>query len=174
MKRLITTLSLFALTFMAIVAPGAWAHSQVLSQNPAPSSQIAQLPATVEIVFNEKLISLGEGNDLQVLDPEGNEVTIGDTTATASKLIRGLSASTAPGEYYVSYRAVSTDGHVVAGEYTFELSPNSSESKAPDIAIVPPPAEDESGELKFKVIGALGFLLLIGGAFFIAKSRAKK
>lgn len=174
MKKILAILSLSALAILVFSTPGAWAHSQVISQNPAPSSEIAELPAVAEIVFNEKLITLGEGNQLQVLDPEGNEVTTGDITASASKLSRALSASTAPGEYYVSYRAVSADGHVVAGEYTFVLTGAAITTSAPDITKAPPAAEDESGELKFKVIAGLVLAVLITAGFILRRSRAKK
>lgn len=171
MKRILVAFALLPLSLLVFSAPQALAHAQVVSQSPAPSSEVSALPSKVEITFNEKLISLGDGNQLQMLDPEGNEVTTGDVLTSESAISRALNASSKPGEYYVSYRAVSADGHVVAGEYTFNLTPN----EVPAIAIAPPPAEDENGETGRNLLVSLAtFTLLLGAGLFFWKSRAKK
>ena len=135
-----------SLIFTALLAPSAWAHSQVVSQNPAPSSEISSLPPTLDILFNEKLLTLGSGNQLQMLDPNGDEVTTGEVAISNQTISRDLIASTIPGEYYVSYRAVSTDGHVVAGEYTFTLTTASATIK-PAPSTPPAPIEESSSNL---------------------------
>ncbi len=171
MKRILVTFALLVPSLLTFSTPLALAHAQVVAQSPAPSSEVSALPSKVEITFNEKLISLGDGNQLQMLDPQGNEVTMGDLVTSGTSISRELNPATKPGEYYVSYRAVSADGHVVAGEYTFNLI----ENKVPAIAIAPPPAEDESGETgRNLLISLVIFGLLLAVGFFFWRSRAKK
>ena len=156
------------LSFPFFSAPQALAHAQVVSQSPAPSSEISSLPTQVEITFNEELISLGDGNQLQMLDPEGNEVTIGEVTTSESSITRELKSSTKPGEYYVSYRAVSSDGHVVAGEYTFNLT----QEALPVVAS--PNREDESSESgRNLLVSFVAFMLLLTAGLIFWKIRAK-
>ena len=171
MKRIVIAFLLPMLTLLTQSAPMALAHSQVVSQNPQPDAQISTLPTKVEITFNEELISLGEGNQLQLLDPDGDEVTSGELITSGSTLSRALIASTQLGEYYVSYRAVSADGHVVAGEYKFTLTatPAPLIDDAPQVDI---PEAGESGRNLF--ISSLSFLpLLIAGLLFW-RFRSKK
>ena len=171
MKRIIIAFTIPVLALLAQSAPMAAAHSQVVSQSPAPDSEVTVLPIKVEITFNEKLISLGDGNQLQMLDPEGLEVTTGDLVTSGASISRELNPSAKAGEYYVSYRAVSADGHVVAGEYTFNLA----ENKVPAIAIAPPPAEDESGEAGRNLLVSLViFGLILGVGYVLWRSRVKK
>jgi methionine-rich copper-binding protein CopC len=171
MKRIIIAFTIPILALLAQSAPMAAAHSQVVSQSPAPDSEVTVLPTKVEITFNEKLISLGDGNQLQMLDPEGLEVTTGDLVTSGFSISRELNPSAKAGEYYVSYRAVSADGHFVAGEYTFNLT----ENKVPAIAIAPPPAEDESSEEgRNLLVTAVFIAALLSAGLLLWRFQAKK
>jgi methionine-rich copper-binding protein CopC len=168
-KRILAVFALALLSISTISVPLALAHAQVVSQSPAPSSEISSLPSQVAITFNEKLISLGDGNQLQMLDPDGDEVTVGEVITTESSITRELISSTKPGEYYVSYRAVSSDGHVVAGEYTFNLIQEA-------VSVVESPAvEDENGESgRNLLVSFVAFMLLLTAGLVFWKIRAKK
>ena len=169
MKRILAVFALALLSISTISVPLALAHAQVVSQSPAPSSEISSLPSQVAITFNEKLISLGDGNQLQMLDLDGDEVTVGEVVTTESSITRELNSSTKPGEYYVSYRAVSSDGHVVAGEYTFNLIQEA-------VSVVESPAvEDENGESgRNLLVSFVAFMLLLTAGLIFWKFRAKK
>lgn len=171
MKRIVIAFLFPMLALLTQSAPMAVAHSQVVAQNPAPDAQISTLPTKVEITFNEELISLGDGNQLQMLDPNGDEVTTGKLTTSGSTLSRALIASAELGEYYVSYRAVSADGHVVAGEYKFTLT----SIPAPLVTDAPQVNNPESGESGRNLfVSSLSFLpILIAGILFW-RFRAKK
>ena len=164
-------MAILALIFMAFFTTQAWAHSQFISQYPAASSVIIELPGQVEIVFNENLLDLGNGNELQMLDPQGNEVTMGEVSISNATLTRSLIESSQPGEYYVSYRAVSSDGHVVAGEYMFTLSPESVAVQPTPLISATPAVADTSNLTK--IFGISSFMLLLCG-FILWRFRARK
>jgi methionine-rich copper-binding protein CopC len=171
MKRIVMAFLISLLAVLTQSAPIAMAHSQVVSQSPAPDAEITSLPTKIEISFNEKLISLGDGNQLHLLDPEGLEVTIGELTTSERTISRELNVSTKLGEYYVAYRAVSADGHVVAGEYTFNLTA----AVAPLIASAPQTNTDDGAESGPNLLVSLViFLLVLLAGILIWRFRAKK
>jgi len=99
----------------------AHAHSQMIQQFPKGNSTISEIPAEVDLIFDEELLDLGSGNSVTVKDPQGIEITTGPTYLLSSKISRKLLSSTTPGIYTVSYRIVSGDGHVVESFYHFTL-----------------------------------------------------
>ena len=117
-----------------------FAHSSMIEQFPKGNSIISEMPQEVKLTFDEELLDLGSGNSVTVRNPEGKEITFGTTTLFSSNISRELTASTMPGEYSVSYRVVSADGHVVEGTYQFILK-SKSESKSSIPAAVPSESE---------------------------------
>jgi methionine-rich copper-binding protein CopC len=179
MRIKIRNVAILSLIFATLFTPSAWAHSAVVSQNPAPSSEIQELPVSLEITFNEKLLDLGSGNQIQMLDPNGDEVTTGDLTISNETLSRKLTPSSVLGEYYVSYRAVSTDGHVIAGEYTFSLL--ASDAAIKNAPTAPPLGEqneetneDENNESSTGLIAAGILAALLASSFVFWRFKARK
>ena len=165
--------ALLAIIFMALFTTHASAHSQIISQFPEPDSSVIELPQVLQIVFNENLLDLGDGNDLQMLDPQGDEITTGEISIVDATLSRALNPSTLPGEYYVSYRAVSADGHVVAGEYTFTVAPELVVVQPAPLISSPPTATDSSNLGKVVAITSLG-LALCGFIFWRFRVRESR
>ena len=145
---------------LSLVIPSSFAHSELVSSNPAASANIQDLPEQIEIEFNEKLLKLGTGNSISILGPSGEDLGMGETSTEGAKIFRLLNTTSEYGQYQVTYRVASADGHVLKGSYTFNLiegivaiSENAKEE------------EPESGSnlLVNSVIGIIGFgaLLLI-------------
>ena len=119
MKRTIVVglIALSALIGGVFVAPLAQAHSEWVSSDPADGAVLDAPPKTVSFTFNEVLMPdfvrfigtdpAGQTGDLPVSSVEGSVATIEwPTTAPA-------------GEWTVSYRVVSQDGHPIEGGITF-------------------------------------------------------
>ncbi len=119
MKRTIVVglIALSALIGGVFVAPLAQAHSELVSSDPADGAVLDAPPKTVSFTFNEVLMPdfvrfigtdpAGQTGDLPVSSVEGSVATIEwPTTAPA-------------GEWTVSYRVVSQDGHPIEGGITF-------------------------------------------------------
>lgn len=114
----------------------ALAHAQLIKEVPAGNAKIVEIPVRVSLDFDNQIIDLGSGNDLRVLNKDGVDVSTGDVTIVGANLSKSLSNTLEPGKYTVSYRVVSEDGHVVAGEYFFTIvrseTKNSSSNEAPE------------------------------------------
>ena len=112
----------FALLSLSIATPG-YAHASLIQMVPAGNSTIAELPERISLDFDGELIDLGSGYELTVIGPNGNQITEGEIKIAGGNISRALQLSNESGTYRVSYRVVSEDGHVVTGEYTFDLAP---------------------------------------------------
>ena len=143
-----------------MVIPSSFAHSELVSTNPAASANIQDLPEQIEIEFNEELLNLGTGNSISIVGPSGEDLGMGETSTEGAKIFRLLNTTSEYGQYQVTYRVASADGHVLKGSYTFNLIEG--------IVAISENAnaeEPESGSnlLVNSVIGIIGFgaLLLI-------------
>ncbi len=174
MRIKFANLALIASVLTLMAAPTAFGHADLEAQIPEAGSVIEVLPSSVELTFGENLIQLGDGNQLQMLDPNGDEVTTGDVVVNGSTLSRQLKTSDIQGDYYISYRAVSEDGHVVAGESGFTLSASPQEI---DSNVVPLVAQDENtnpGVFNSPVTISILAVAILSLCFVFWRSRAKK
>ena len=114
-----------------------YAHATLISADPSAGSTLLASPRRIRLVFSEQLeASLGrisiEGSDGKVV----RLAAAGDPHDVYS-LVAPLD-SLAPGEYRVTWRVVSADGHPVEGTYRFIVSsPDGATTARP--APVPPP-----------------------------------
>lgn len=131
----------FVIFLSFILALPAFGHTSLIKTNPEGNTTIKLLPQRVSLDFDEELIDLGSGYELEVVDPNGNEVTTGEISINVANISRSLKPSSIPGTYTVSYRVVSNDGHVVKSEYSFnlaqQLAPTASASASPSTIAKP-------------------------------------
>jgi copper resistance protein C len=157
MKKIVV---LSVVTLLSFLMPAALAHSELVSSNPSASANIQQLPEQIELEFNEELLNLGSGNSISIMTPSGEDIGMGDASTEGAKINRLLNTTSETGQFQVTYRVASADGHVLNGSYTFNLIegiiPISENENAAD-------PESGSNLLVNSVIGIIGFgaLLLI-------------
>lgn len=115
-------LVLLLLTLFAGVGfPGAAsAHSELISSTPADGSSLDAAPAQVVLTFSEDIRP--EGALVQVTDGEGLAMTDGKLTLDGPKVTQPLSAQLHPGNYTITYKVVSADGHPISDAIAFTLS----------------------------------------------------
>lgn len=118
-KKFVSGFFIFLSLTLAVPAFG---HTSLIKTNPEGNSTLEQLPQKVSLDFDEELVDLGSGYELEVIDPDGSEVTTGEISINVSNISRALTPRSIPGTYKVMYRVVSNDGHVVEGEYSFILA----------------------------------------------------
>ena len=113
-----------------LFSPGfsASAHAELESSNPAEGSIIEIMPTQITLTFGEKLLTLGEEsvNTLKLSSTSGVEVKLSPVTVNGEVLsatVDSTSNAFTPGKYQISYRVVSTDGHPIKGEISFEFAP---------------------------------------------------
>lgn len=110
----------FAIVFAVAGATSAFAHSFLVDATPSSKEHVATPPKTIKLRFGGGVeppyskITI-ETADGKVLG-EGNTGVPGkprELTANAPEL--------APGKYIVRYRVLSSDGHIVEGNYEFTV-----------------------------------------------------
>jgi copper transport protein len=116
-------------TQVAMQAKPASAHARVSGTAPENHAHIDQLPDRVTIFLTGKPTTV-EGDPIRVFGPTGERVDAGDVRlvegdtgddATAISVALPPEAADETGEYYVVYRVVSRDTHLVAGRFMFHF-----------------------------------------------------
>lgn len=111
--------ALLTLLGLGIVAVPASAHDTLLSSTPAADSTSQTAPERVVLTFSGPIAELG--NEVVVTDPDGVDVHDGDPQASGADLTVALVNDLPSGTYTVTWRAVSSDGHPISGDFTFDL-----------------------------------------------------
>ena len=168
-------LLLFSVTLFASQSVAAQAHSALESSTPAKGQIVETLPSDVSLTFNEELISI-EGESINTLTLKGAD---GTSYELLSPTIVGavLSALVAGGEYpagdyLLSYRAVSADGHPITGEVAFSASSPTTvefEVATPVTTSFSPEPVESSSNILLYLLG--GLLLLVGILFGVKRKR---
>jgi copper transport protein len=156
------TLALLAL--LALVAPAsAFAHASVRATQPSYRERLARPPHTVWVRFDQAVTALP--NSIVVVSADGNVVSRATHEGTDPHLIATTLKTLPKGAYTVRWHAISSDGHVVSGVWTFGVG-----------VAAPPPTEayGASGPTRTEdfvrwayflalalLVGGLGFRLLI-------------
>ncbi|MFW6091243.1 MAG: copper resistance CopC family protein [Actinomycetota bacterium] len=156
------------------VVPAA-AHVSLTSSTPEDGATLAEPPDEVVLEFDDEL--LAEFTQVAVLDQDDGNHEQGDPEIDGSRVTQAV-GTLEPGEYRVSYRVGSGDGHPVSGVITFAVTEvpgdeqDAAETAAPEAATsadtpTESPAEqdestpaaesrspDESGIMPLGAIGA--------------------
>ena len=119
--RRVLLVTAVAVVLVIVAAPGASAHSQLLSTSPAAGSIVASPPGEIRLTFDESVeISLGA---IRLYDAAGREVPVGHVRHPGG--VAAQVATTPPtlqrGSYVVSWRVISADSHPVSGAFTFTV-----------------------------------------------------
>lgn len=108
--------ALAATAVLALAAPAS-AHDQLVSTDPADGSSVAAMPAQVTLTFNAEVLA-GSGNEVVVTDAAGTSLTDGPPTVDGVNLVQPLTGE-GSGAITVRWRALSSDGHPVSGQFGF-------------------------------------------------------
>lgn len=112
----------------AFLSVPAQAHTDLIEAAPADGSELEVAPASVVFTFNEELL---EATVRVSITDESGAVVAKDVAESAGSVVTvPWPADLADGEYSVSYRVVSGDGHPVTGEISFSYGSNDVASEA--------------------------------------------
>lgn len=120
---------------LLLVGAPASAHSELEQTTPEAGSTVEAAPTQVELVFGEDVQAAGSG--IVVKGPDGSRYdqpstfAVNGTTASVQ-----LKTSGQAGTYTVTFRVVSTDGHVVSDSFEYTVA---------DSAAVPVPVTESTG-----------------------------
>lgn len=137
MKRFLALVVMTTAALLTWSAAPASAHAQLVSSDPAAGSTIHALPEAVSLTFSGDLVTVGDGNKVTVVDPMHETISAARSDVSGRVLSTVLSPSMVmDGTYQVSFRAVSSDGHVAEGTFSFRVdssAPETGGSSAPDV-----------------------------------------
>lgn len=109
---LVAALSVFAF------APAS-AHDQLVSSNPEDGSKVDQQPEWIEMTFSGDVQEVG--SEVKVVI-DGKNVSAGELSVDGKKLSVALPDNLKPGDYKVTWRVVSQDGHPISGDFDFTIN----------------------------------------------------
>ncbi|WP_181276144.1 copper resistance CopC family protein [Brevibacterium oceani] len=109
---LVAAMSVFAF------APAVSAHDQLVSSNPEDGAELDRQPEWLEMTFSGNIQEVGSEVTVVV---DGKDVSAGELTVEGKKLSVALPDDLKPGDYKVTWRVVSQDGHPISGDYSFTI-----------------------------------------------------
>ncbi|WP_104177844.1 copper resistance CopC family protein [Cryobacterium sp. Y50] len=122
-------------------AAPASAHNYVVGSSPAADAVVTEQPGVFSVTTNDLLLDLGgsgAGSALVITGPADAPLFYGDGCGTVSGATVETSAQLgAAGEYTVIWQTVSTDGHAISDEFTFDWQPAADQALAEGVATVP-------------------------------------
>jgi copper transport protein len=146
-----------------LVPAGAFAHASLVRESPTFRERLASSPREVLLRFDQSVTAFP--NSIVVLTPDGKNLVTSVRSVPAKRAVVAHLPVLPRGPYTVRWHAMSNDGHVVSGVYTFGVR-----VKAPLVtdavgAQGPTRTEHLVRWLYFLalalVVGGLGFRLLI-------------
>ncbi len=114
----VLTLLLLVLAPLAGAGPAA-AHTDLVSTAPVADGLVSITTPKVVLVFADDVAA--DGSRIVVRDPDGTDVTRGETSTMARVVEVGLDLRH-PGKHLVIYRVVGGDGHVISGTWSFRVA----------------------------------------------------
>ncbi|WP_374968027.1 copper resistance protein CopC [Terrabacter sp. BE26] len=172
MRRLAS--ALLALGLLVAVPTTAFAHDVLERTDPADGTSITHLPEAVTLTFSEAPLPIGA--QVVVTGPSG-PVSSGAPTIADRVVRQALSPSAPAGDYTVSYRVTSDDGHPVTGTFSFHAAiglDGSTATAAATVHVRPAASSEDTGSSLFVpiLLTIVGTVVLLGiGGFLLLRSR---
>lgn len=155
MRRALVLASLAAL----VVPASAFAHASITQSYPGYRERLAQSPRNVILRFDQSVTALP--HSIVVLTPDGKNVAAPARAIPAKNAIVARLPRLPRGPYTVRWQAMSNDGHVVSGVYTFGVR-----IRAPLVTDAVGAQGPTRTEDIVRWIYFLGLALVVGGAGF--------
>ncbi|MCW2812956.1 MAG: hypothetical protein JWN84_411 [Nocardioides sp.] len=142
-----------ALLTVATAAPAS-AHATLVGTDPAEGEVLPTTPDVVTFSFDEAVTLPADG--VQVFDAAGEPVEA-DSAARDDAISTDLPDTLDDGSYVVVWRAVSADGHPIAGSLTFSIGSPSATVVAPEVE------QPDPGDVRavLSVVHAISYVALL-------------
>ena len=122
-------------------AAPASAHNYVVGSSPAADAVVTEQPGVFSVTTNDLLLDLGgagAGSAVVITGPASAPLFYGDGCGSVSGATVETSAQLgAAGQYTVIWQTVSTDGHAISDELTFDWQPSADQTLAEGVATAP-------------------------------------
>ncbi|MGB5951216.1 MAG: copper resistance CopC family protein [Ornithinimicrobium sp.] len=111
-----------AMSAVLIVAgpvSASFAHDELLDSEPADGVEVQTPPDGVVLEFSGEIAPVGT---FVVIEGPLGEVTDGEPVVEGSAVTQPLLADVPPGDYSVTWRVTSSDGHPISGEFGYTVA----------------------------------------------------
>jgi len=149
---------LLAAVFGLLLASPASAHAELVASTPGNGARLAQAPAEVQMRFTEAVNLIPGG--IRLVDEAGASVRTSEPAVAGHTLTWRMPTDLAQGSYVVSWRVVSSDGHPVAGAFSFGIG-------TPALAVAGNTPTTPWTVVAARLAGYLGFALFAGVVTFV-------
>ncbi len=187
MTRYFSALVLALLAATALAVP-AQAHAELKSSNPASGATLDAAPKQIELTFSAA-VSLPDGDAVVVTGPDGAKWAVAQAQAVGQTITAVPDATfVKAGAHTLEWKALSDDGDVVSGKFTFTLSPAaaattsaptstsapaSSVTMSAPVSNAPPSTTPaESGGIPAWVWILLGLVVIVGAILMVRRRKA--
>lgn len=109
---------------MVPLAP-AYAHDQIVSQDPAAEQRLDVAPDTITLTFSAEPLDVG--SIIRIVDPAWTEWAEAASQIDGTSVVQPLQAGMPDGVYEVRWRVVSADGHPLSDSFRFLVGENTSD-----------------------------------------------
>ena len=152
-----TVSAVLAAVFALLFASPVSAHAELVASNPANGARLDAPPRTVTMTFTES-VTLVDGS-IRLVDSAGSTVPVEAPAVEGHTVTSPMPDDLPRGSYTVIWRVVSSDGHPVAGAFSFGIGTTPQQ--------VTGSAAGSSGSAPWPVVAAqfvgyLAFALLLG------------
>tara|TARA_B100000378_G_scaffold242795_1_gene212223 strand:+ start:406 stop:1059 length:654 start_codon:yes stop_codon:yes gene_type:complete len=180
------TAVLLTIGSLAAAAP-AHAHDELVSTDPEADSTVEVLPEELVLTFSGILSTEEGATEIAVTDSAGDSVADGDPEVVETTVTQPL-AGDSTGAITVQWKVVSSDGHPISGEFSFDVAtptptptptassaepdPTPTETVAPSPTATPEPSSEVSSAVPW-VIGGIVALAVIAAVVYLVASRRR-
>ena len=108
---------------MLVIATPARAHDQLVDANPTEGEVVEAGIIDIELRFSDDVLAIGEGNEILVIGPQGEQSKLQNNSCAFADgdLVTTKVDLDQPGDYTVTWRVVSGDGHPITGIQRFSV-----------------------------------------------------
>lgn len=174
LKRVLSSLllTLLSISWTVAFSGASGAHTALVSSTPVDNSIIKEFPSKISLKFNEPLLTLGgqKSNYFELISPSGESLQLDEFMIDESRISAEVQgAIDLPGRYEISYRVVSSDGHVVKGAIRFQFISKSSPPEDGDEAAIS--VADESARVPVELVAGLIIIALFSGLWIYSRAK---
>ncbi|NEE03799.1 copper resistance CopC family protein [Phytoactinopolyspora halotolerans] len=172
--RTAVTVALTAVLAFALGTPTASAHSSLVSSSPEDGATVEEQPGTVELVFNENVQDQPDFTQMAVLDADENEFHTADPVVDGNRVRQDVS-ELPDGDYTISYRIVSADGHPVSGtiEFTMATGMSGDVANGDEAETASEQASGDGDDSAAAIWSGIVIAVLAGLALIVGRSRRR-
>lgn len=165
-RRLVAPFAILAGGVLALagVASPAFAHDSLVGSTPEAGASVEQAPEAITLEYSSNLIDAG--TLVEVTAADGTVVSTGTPSVVGTEVTQQLEPELAAGDYTVTWRVTSSDGHPIDSEtngpeipFTVTVgaeTPEASPTPEPSMTTQTAPDEEDGAEDDGPIEGSAG------------------